>query len=244
MSTFVDDIKIMGAKNSGVIGRVKEELTAAFEMVDMGPISFYLGLKVNRDREKKTIKLSQPAYINKILSKFHLAKSNTSNTPMKESPLIPSEGEATPAERERYQGMTGSIIFSMVETRPDIAFATSVVSRFAKNPSYQHIEAVKTILRYLKATRETGITYKGEQGGDLIIKGYSDSDWASDHSTRKSTSGYIFMLNGGPVSWCLKRQTVALSSTEAVYVALTLVSKVATWLRPLLTELGLLLPED
>lgn len=179
----------MGAKNSGVIGRVKEELIAAFEMVDMGPISFYLGLKVNRDREKKTIKLSQPAYVDKILSKFHLAQANTSNTPMKESPLTPNEGEATAAERERYQGMTGSIMFSMVETRPDIALATSVVSRFAKNPSHQHSEAVKTIFRYLKAT---GITYGGEEGRDLIIKGYSDSDWAGDHTTRKSTSGYQF----------------------------------------------------
>lgn len=121
--------------------------------------------------------------------------------------------------------MTGSLMFSMVETRPDIAFATSVVSRFAKNPSHQHTEAVKTILRYLKATKTTGITYGGE-GGDLTIKGYSDSDWAGNHSTRKSTSGFIFMLNGGPVSWCSRRQaTVALSSTEAEYITLTLASK-------------------
>ena len=242
VSTFVDDIKIMGVKDSGMIGRVKQELAAAFEMVDMGPISFYLGLKVDRDREKKTLKLSQPAYIDKILAKFHLDQANISNTPMKEAPLTPNEGkEATQAERERYQGMTGSIIFSMVETRPDIAFATLVVSRFAKNPSHHHSEAVKTILCYLKATRSIGITYGGEQGGDLVIKGYSDSDWAGDYATRKSTSGFIFMLNGGPVSWCSKRQaTVALSSTEAEYVALTLAAKEATWLRLLLTKLSLL----
>ncbi len=176
VSTFVDDIKIMGAKNFGIIARVKQELTAAFEMADMGPISFYLGLKVSRDREKKTIKLSQPAYIDKILAKFYLSQVNTSNTPMKETPLEPSEKKATAAERECYQGMTGSIMFSMVETRPNIAFGTSIVSRFAKDPSHQYSEAVKTIFRYLKATRDTGITYGGEQGGDLIIKEYSDSD--------------------------------------------------------------------
>ncbi len=119
-------------------------------------------------------------------------------------------------------------MFSMVETRPDIAFATSVVSRFAKNPSRQHTEAVKTIMRYLKATRNLGITYGGEEG-DLIIKGFSDSDWASDHASRKSTSGFVFMLNGGPVSWYSKRQaTVALSSREAEYVALILAAKEAT----------------
>lgn len=105
---------------------------------------------------------------------------------MKESPLLPNKWkETTAAERERYQGITGSIMFSMVETRPDIAYATSVVSRFAKNPSHQYCKAVKTIFRYLKATRETEITHGGEQGGDLIITGDSDSDWAGDHANRK-----------------------------------------------------------
>ena len=136
VSTFVDDIKIMGIKRSGFIERVKAELAAAFSIVDMGPISFYLGLKVTRDREKKTIKLSQPAYIDKVLEKFHLSGANTANSPMKELALLTprTEGEASPSEKERYQGMTGSLMFSMVETRPDIAYATSVASRFAKIP--------------------------------------------------------------------------------------------------------------
>lgn len=96
-------------------------------------------------------------------------------------------------------------------------------------------------MQYLKATRTIRIAYGGEEGGDLIIKGYSDSDWAGDHATRKSTSGFIFMLNDGPVSWCSKRQaTVALSSTEAEYVALTFAANEATWLRLLLIEIGLL----
>ena len=95
--------------------------------------------------------------------------------------------------------MMGFLMFSMVETRSDIAFSTSVASRFSKNPSYQHTEAVKTILYYLKRSREHGITYKGEES--LILKGYSDYDWAGDKDSRKSTSGFIFMLNSGPVSW-------------------------------------------
>lgn len=78
-----------------------------------------------------------------------------------------------------------------------------------------------------------------------MVEGYSDSDWAGDKNDRKSTSGFIFMLNGGPVSWCSKKQpTVALSSTEAEYIALTLAAKEATWLRLLLTELGLLQPDQ
>lgn len=235
----------MAPKGSGIIEKVKQELTAAFSMMDMGPISFYLGLKVDRDRERRTIKLSQPAYIEKILTKFHLDKANPVNTPMKESAFLSqrTEGEASPSEMERYQGMIGSIMFSMVETRPDIAFATSLVSSFAKNPSHQHIEAVKTILKYLKGSIHRGITYGGSE--ELKIEGYSDSDWAGDKESRKSTSGFIIMLNGGPVSWCSKRQaTVALSSTEAEYIALTLAAKEATWLRLLLTELGLLEPDQ
>ena len=213
-------------------------------MVDMGPISFYLGLRVDRNREEKTIKLSQPACIEKVLRKFFLDQANPINTPTKESIqlLLNNEGTATEAEREKYQGMTGSLVFSMVETRPDIAFATSVTSRYAKNSSHLHIEAVKTELKYLKGSKDQGIVY-GE--GTIDIEGYSDSDWAGDKESRKSTSGYIFMLNGGPVSWCSKRQaTVALSSTEAEYIAFTLATKEATWLRLLLTELSLLKAND
>lgn len=82
---------------------------------------------------------------------------------MKESAILQTrtEGQASKTERERYQGMVGSIMFSMVETRPDVAFATSIASRFAKNPGHQYMEAVKTILRYLKGTRDRGITYGG-----------------------------------------------------------------------------------
>ena len=164
---------------------------------------------------------------------------------MKETTLLQprTEGEATAAEKKKYQGMTGSIIFSMVETRSDIFFATSIASRFAKNPGHQHTEAVKTILRYLKDSSERGITYGGQD--KLLVEGYPDSDWAWDKDDRKSTSGFIFILNGGPVSWCSKKQpTVALSSTEPEYIALILAAKETTWLRLLLTELGLLQPDQ
>ena len=151
----------MAPKGTGIIQRIKSELTAAFLMVDMGPISFYLSLKVERDRANQTIKLSQPAYIDKVFARFYLDKANTVNTLMKETALFQArtDGQASAAEKKRYQGMTGSIMFLMVETRPDIAFATSVASRFAKNPGSQHTEVVKTILQYLKGSRERGITY-------------------------------------------------------------------------------------
>lgn len=94
--------------------------------------------------------------------------------------------------------MTGSIIFSMVKTRPDIAFATSVARRFVKNPSHQHTKAIKTILQYLKGLRNREITYKGQS--KLKVEGYSNFNWAGDKKSQKSTSSFIFILNGGPVS--------------------------------------------
>lgn len=99
--------------------------------------------------------------------------------------------------------MTESLIFLMVKTRPDITFATSVVSRFVKNPGHQYTETVKTILQYLKGSKERGITYGGQD--NLLVKGYSDSDWAGDKKSWKSTSGFVFMLNGGPVRWCSQK---------------------------------------
>ena len=216
VTSFVDDLNIIGPKGSPMITEVKKQLKLAFKMVDMGPISYYLGLKVERDRVNKTIKLSQPAYIEKVLERFHMQTAKTTNTPMREGCLFINESQASDKDIKQYQTMVGSIMFAMIETRPDIAFATSVVSRHAKNPGKTHMEAAKHILRYLSGTKNRGITFGG---GDLCIQGYSDSDWAGDKEQRKSTSGYVFMLNNGPISWCSKRQTtVALSSTEAEYM--------------------------
>lgn len=198
-------------------------------MIDMGPISFYLGLKVDWNQEKKIIKLSQLAYINKVLEKYHLSKANTVNTPMKEiEPLtLRTNGKASPSKKKTYQGMTGSLMFFIVETRPNIAFSTSIVSKFAKNLSCQYTEAIKTILWYLKGSRNRDITY--EKQNKLLLKEYFDFNWAGDKKSQKSTSSYIFMFNGGPVNWCSKRQsTIALSSTEAKYIALTLTVKETT----------------
>ena len=119
-----------------------------FLMIDMKPISFYIGLKVERDRTNQTIKLFQPTYIDKMLVRFHLNKANVINTPIKKMSLLQAriDDKATAVEKKRYQGMTGLIMFSIVEIRPDIVFATLVVNSFAKNSGNQYIKVVKTIL--------------------------------------------------------------------------------------------------
>lgn len=135
--------------------------------------------------------------------------------------------------------MISSIIFSIVETRSDVAFVTLVASCFAKNPDYQYTKAMKTILWYLKRSRDWSITYRGKN--QLFIEGYSNFDQTGDKKSRKLSLSFIFMLNGELVSWYSKRQPiVALSSIETEYIALILAVKDVIWLQLLLTKLGLL----
>ena len=126
-------------------------------------------------------------------------------------------------------------MFAMVCTRPDIAQAVGAVSRYMANPSKEHWSAIKRILRYVKGTSNVALCYGGS---DFTVRGYVDSDYAGDLDKSKSTSGYVFTLAGGAVSWVLKLHSiVGTSMTEAEYVAATQASKEAIWLQMLLEEL-------
>lgn len=128
--------------------------------MDIGPISFYLGLKVDRNREKRTIKLSQLAYIQKVLTKYYFNKTNPTNTLIKEVHWL---HWGNTGEIKRYQGMTNLLIFSMVETQLDIIFAIVVTAWYVKNPNHTHIKTIKTIFRYLKRSIDWKITYGGKK---------------------------------------------------------------------------------
>lgn len=116
VSLFVDDLNIIAPKGTGQITRVKDKLKAAFSMVNMGPISFYLGLKIKRNREQRTLKLSQPAYINPIVHRFGLRSTKSFNTPMQEDVLLMNKKQVTEAEIKNYQAIVGSFMFAMIES--------------------------------------------------------------------------------------------------------------------------------
>jgi len=162
------------------------------------------------------------------------------STPMEPNALkvlIKNTGKATPEDIRQYQSIIGSLMYAMTQTRLDLAFPVSLLSRFATNPSAAHMGAAKRVLKYLKHTRNLGITYNGhtEHGA---FRGYSDADWAGDIETRSSTSAYVFFLFGAPITWKSSRQhTIALSSTESEYYGLTNAAKEAICLQTLLTEL-------
>jgi len=143
--------------------------------------------------------------------------------------------EASTDARE-YASIVGGLMFAACVTRPDIMCAVGQLSQFLNNPSSKHMSAAKRVLRYLKGTSSLGITYRPPP---LHLQGYSDADWAGDMDTRRSTTGYIVMLNNGAIAWKSRRQpTVALSTMESEYMALTDATKELKWVRMLLAELG------
>ena len=135
-----------------------------------------------------------------------------------------------------YASAIGSLMYVMVCTRLDIAHAVGVVSRYMSNPGKQHWEAVKWIMRYLKGSSETCLTFTA---GGLKLEGFVDADLAGDVDSRKSTTGYVYTLGGTAVSWSSTLQKiVALSTTEAEYVVVLESTKEIVWLQSFLKELG------
>ena len=136
-----------------------------------------------------------------------------------------------------YASAIRSIMYAMLCTRPDVSFALSVTSRYQSDPGEIHWTMVKTILKYFRRTKDLFLVYGGEE--ELVVKGYTDASFQTDHDDSKSQSGFIFTLNGGAVSWkSSKQETVADSTTEVEYIAAAEAAKEGAWLRKFLIELG------
>ena len=172
------------------------------------------------------------------LEKYRQTEAKPVSTPADLNVKLQKEdGFSRPVDATSYQSMVGSLLYAAIATRPDIAQAVGVVSKFCANPTQNHLTAAKRILRYLKATAYLGLSYKKCADGNLI--GYSDADWAGDIDDCHSTSGNVFSFACGAVSWLSKKQaTVSLSTAEAEYVALSTATQEAIWLRRLLADVG------
>jgi hypothetical protein len=138
-----------------------------------------------------------------------------------------------------YRAAIGSLMYAAIGTKPEIAYAVQKLSQYTSNPSPEHWTAIKQVFHYLKGAQSSGIIY-GTSDEPTEPVGYSDADWGSNSDDQKLISGHIFMLAGGPISWQSKKQPmVALLSMEAEYMAASLATHKALWLRTLFTELGL-----
>ncbi|XP_058099853.1 secreted RxLR effector protein 161-like [Magnolia sinica] len=156
-------------------------------------------------------------------------------TPMEANAGLCSEEGKDLEDATMYRQIVGSLIY-LTLSRPDIAYAVGVVSWFMQTPKKLHLKVVRRILRYVKGTIDLSLLYK--KGGACKIVGYCDADYGGDHDTRRSTTGYVFNLGSGAISWCSKRQpTVSLSTTEAEYRTMTMTAQESTWLIQLMRDL-------
>ena len=189
-------------------------------MDDRGEVNFILGMTVTRDRENKTLTIDQKSYLKEVLAKFNMSDCKHVATPveagMKFEKISESEEQF---DVSTYQSAIGSLNYAAISTRPDISVAMGMLSQFMQSPSQTHWTAVKRVLRYIKGTLDYGLKFS--YSDNFVLYGYSDSDWAGCVMSRKSTSGHVFRIGECTVSWRSKKQpVVALSSTEAEYVAL------------------------
>lgn len=233
--SYVDDILIASSAIT-TIEKVKAFIKRTFPARDLGEATYYLGINLSRDRLARCLKLSHERAILDLVSKFDLTESKPRDIPMSAgSKLTALDGEPLDTVAYPFATLVGSLLHLTVTTRPDIAFAVGVLSRFMAKPLTAHWHAAKGVLRYLAGTAALGITFRGS---DTTLTGFCDADYAADTDTRKSTTGYVFLFNGGAVTWSSKRQpTVAASTTEAEYISAASATKEALWLRKLLADL-------
>lgn len=232
---WVDDI-LIAYNNKSEEQKLKLALSSKFQMKYLGEASVILGVNITRNRKLKTISIDQEKYIEQILVRFGMWKCNPISTPMDPNHKFSKNMEDNESgEKFPYREAIGSLLFAAQVTRPDINFPVILLSRFLINPQKSHWLGVKRIMRYLMGTLNMKLTYGGIQQNTVV--GFCDSDYAADIDDRKSTSGYVFVRNGAAISWQTKKQpTVAQSTAEAEYTALSFATKEALWLKQLTEE--------
>lgn len=223
--TYVDDLLLL-SNDVNLKNEIKEKLQSTFKMKDLGEASKFLGINISRDRNNDTISIDQTEYIEEILERFNMSECNPAITPLDPNQKLDKEmspktqQEVAGMEKVPYREALGALMFLNQGTRPDIASAITSLGRFVMNPGKVHWNALKRVFRYLKGTKKYTLTYYSSHKNPTLT-GYSDADWAENLDTRRFTTGYVFTLQGGAISWSSKRQaTVVLSTTEAEYLAI------------------------
>ncbi|KAE8992242.1 Retrovirus-related Pol polyprotein from transposon TNT 1-94 [Phytophthora rubi] len=239
---YVDDM-LIASRQKAVIASVKAGIAENFRIKDLGRARFILGIEIDYDMERRTLGISQKAYTESIIKKFGQENAKPCLTPLEPSVQLTKADEPQTEEDKAkmkskpYRSLVGSLMYLACGTRPDISVAVAKLSRFLENPGEKHWDAGIKVVRYLLKTKDVSIVYEGLLGTQL--EAYSDADWAGNRDDRRSVSGMLLMLCGAPVVWrSMFQKTVALSSTEAEYMALSDCVKECVWIRRLLKEIG------
>jgi hypothetical protein len=241
---FVDDITLAGASEKD-LDRFVAELATHFKLRDLGPTSYLLGIEIIRNRDRRTISLSQRQYILNKLEEFGMSDCYKVGTPMDPGVKLSSDQSPKTLEEEQvmrnlpYMNAVGSMMYLATTTRPDIAYTAGVLARFNSNPGIAHWKAVQHLLRYLKGTADMKLCYGPDPSNPDPFVGFSDASYGGDKDSGKSTTGYLIKVGSGAVCWSSKLQPiVTLSTTEAEYVAAVAGGKEIVWMQNLLKELG------
>jgi hypothetical protein len=249
VTVYVDDL-LVAAKQLSVVQKIKSALMRQYEMTDFGEAQSILGIALHRDWQRGTIIIEQSSYIDSILERFRFQDAHGSPTPLDKDSRSMTHNDCplSPEDRDDmstvpYREAVGSLMHVMVCTRPDIACAVGILSRFLHNPGRAHWSGVQRVLRYLKRTKSWGLCFRkvshpGAVRGNL--HGYCDSDWAADKDHYLSTAGWVFLMNGAAISWQSKRgRSPAQSSCDAEYIAEGMAAQEICHLRNILGELDL-----
>jgi len=256
---WVDDILLVGGSDE--IQATRKILQAAFTIRDIRPISHFLGMRIERDRSRRILLIDQEGYINQILRRFRMAEKvvttpiepGTSLLRRKASPtvypagqaiveaLVDKEEEREPDQQE-YQEIVGSLNYSAIATRPDISFAIGVLGRFAADPAKRHMTMAIRVMRYLKRPcnlrLQLGMRVEDSQIGESVVL-YTDSDFAGDPNSLKSTTGMLVQDRyGAIVAWHSKKQSITAKSTaDAEFIATATSTDEAVWIHKIDIEL-------
>lgn len=200
---YVDDM-LIASKEMWRIKELKVQLSNEFEMKDLGAARRFLGMDIIRDRSKSMLVLSQNEYLAKVLKTFGMWDCRTVSTPigsqfkLQATPKEKLSEEATAMEEVPYSSAVGSLMYAMVGSRPDLAYAVGLVCRYMSAPGREHWLAVKWIMRYLRGALKLNLTFK--KSSDFKIRGYCDSDYGTDRDRSRSITGYVYTVGGNTVS--------------------------------------------
>ncbi|XP_019054853.1 PREDICTED: uncharacterized protein LOC109115364 [Nelumbo nucifera] len=229
---YVDDMIITGDDETE-ISQLRNNLSTRFEIKNLGEIGCFLGLEVEKLDQGYFI--SQRRYAKSLLERFGIGESREMATPMEPYLKLKKEEGELLKDARWFRQLVGSLIYLTI-TRLEIAYSVGIISQFMQNPRTYHLDAAKRILRYVKGSPAYGPMYK--KGSDFVLRGFNDADWTGDAIDRRSTSGYCFSLGSAVDSWCSKKQSsVALSNTEAEYMAATMAAQECIWLKCLIEDI-------
>ena len=230
---YVDDLLIFGP-NMDIINAAKMLLKNNFDMKDLGEANVILGMKISRT--SNGIFVDQSHYIEKILKKYNYFDCKPASIPFDSNVhLFPTKDENDIYNQKEYASIIGSLRYATDCTRLDIAYAVGVLARFTSKPNFEHWNAMTQLMRYLKRTMHYDLLY---QRYPAVLEGYSDASWNTLSGDSLSTTGYVFTIGGGAISWKSKKQQIIAKSTmEAELIALSSASEETGWLRDLLSEI-------